>query len=183
MENRSLSLCRRPVTPWQDWQQWSFLAMNGLLFKKIIAFWLRLLALLYTNNWIQPLKLLNIELQGLYPRRDRRLWFDRWSKNHGLTSSLGRAALLAHAGGTHRRSCTDTSPLPGNLCRAHFKLCFPRGSSEHSCSFNELHWKLLLWSSDSRRAETLSKLIHPGACINCSLPVFVILFSSAVVLV
>lgn len=73
----------------------------------------------------------------------------------------------------HCRS-TDSSSHPGNLCLAYLKPCLLEGSFEHFCSFNELHWRIVLWSRGSTRAEILSKLLHPRACFNCSLPVFVI---------
>lgn len=141
------------------------------------------LSWLYTNYFIQPLKLLNFNLQDFFPTRHLRIYFGTWSKNHWRTSSLRCTALCVHGGAMHCRSCTDSSSRPGNLCLAHFNPCFPEGSFEHLCSFNELHWKIVLWSRGSTRAEILSKLLHPGACINCSLPVFVILFSLAVVVV
>lgn len=44
------------LTAWQDWQQWSFLAMKASVFKRIIAFWLRSMYLRYCTQtvWFDP---------------------------------------------------------------------------------------------------------------------------------
>lgn len=142
----SLCFCRGPVNSLTRQQQWSFLAINAKLFKGIVSFWLRSIFCYDCTQtvWFSPWNSWILTSRDFFPQDIWEFILAHGPKVIDWPPAWGVQLCVCN--------CTDSSSHPG-----YFKPCFLEGSFEHFCSFNELHWKIVLWSRGSTRAEMLSK--------------------------